>query len=221
MANKAVVLARCPWARSEAEAAYHDAEWGVPSRDPVHLFEMITLEGAQAGLSWSTILNKRAGYRRAFEGFDCARVARFGPKDVERLMGDASIVRNRLKIESTIDNARALCAMRERGESIVELVWSVVDGVPFRNRWGAMSEVPAQTPESKALSKALKGRGFRFVGPTTMYAFMQACGLVNDHLVSCPRHGAVGWAGGCYPSVSALGLVAGSVVRRARANCEP
>ena len=162
---------RCPWARSEAETAYHDTEWGVPSRDPVHLFEMITLEGAQAGLSWSTILNKRDGYRRAFKGFDCAKVARFGPADVERLMGDASIVRNRLKIESTIDNAKALCAMRERGESIAEVVWSVVDGAPVQHRRKAMGEVPAQTAQSKALSKALKSRGFRFVGPTTMYAF--------------------------------------------------
>ncbi len=188
MANKSTPKARCPWASSEADAVYHDTEWGVPSRDETHLFEMITLEGAQAGLSWSTILAKREGYRTLFKGFDATKIARFTPKDVERLMADASIVRNRLKIESTIDNARALCALRERGESLVEVVWSVVGGTPVQNRFRSMSEVPAETPASKALSKALKARGFRFVGPTTMYAFMQACGLVNDHLVSCPRH---------------------------------
>lgn len=188
MANKSTPKARCPWASSEADAVYHDTEWGVPSRDETHLFEMITLEGAQAGLSWSTILAKREGYRTLFKGFDATKIARFTPKDVERLMADASIVRNRLKIESTIDNARALCALRERGESLVEVVWSVVGGTPVQNRFHSMSEVPAETPASKALSKALKARGFRFVGPTTMYAFMQACGLVNDHLVSCPRH---------------------------------
>ena len=180
-------IERCPWARSGAEAVYHDTEWGVPSRDETHLFEMLTLEGAQAGLSWSTILGKRDGYRRLFLGFDAARVARFTPKDVERLMGDASIVRNRLKIESTIDNARALCALHDAGGSLAELAWSVVGGEPIRNRRASMEDLPAQTPESKALSKLLKSRGFRFVGPTTMYAFMQACGLVNDHLVSCPR----------------------------------
>lgn len=188
MANKSTPKARCPWASSEADAVYHDTEWGVPSRDETHLFEMITLEGAQAGLSWSTILAKREGYRTLFKGFDATKIARFTPKDVERLMADASIVRNRLKIESTIDNARAICALRERGESLVEVVWSVVGGTPVQNRFHSMSEVPAETPASKALSKALKARGFRFVGPTTMYAFMQACGLVNDHLVSCPRH---------------------------------
>lgn len=180
-------IERCPWARSGAEAAYHDTEWGVPSRDETHLFEMLTLEGAQAGLSWSTILGKRDGYRRLFEGFDAARVARFKARDVERLMADPSIVRNRLKIESTIDNARALCALHDAGESLAELAWSVVGGEPIRNRRETLKDLPAQTPESKALSKLLKSRGFRFVGPTTMYAFMQACGLVNDHLVSCPR----------------------------------
>ncbi len=190
MANKADQGGRCPWAKSEAEAVYHDTEWGVPSRDETHLFEMITLEGAQAGLSWSTILNKRAGYRTLFKGFDAARVARFTPRDVERLMADASIVRNRLKIESTIDNARALCRVHDAGETLAGLCWSVVGGRPLQNRRASMGDLPAQTPESKALSRLLKSRGFRFVGPTTMYAFMQACGLVNDHLVSCPRHAA-------------------------------
>ena len=181
---------RCDWARTESEAAYHDAEWGGPSQHETHLFEMLTLEGAQAGLSWSTILNKRAGYRRAFRGFDWDRVARFGPRDVERLMNDASIVRNRLKIESTIDNARALRAVHRDGGSLDAIVWDAVGGEAVQNRFRSMAELPAQTDVSKALSKTLKKHGFRFVGPTTVYAFMQACGLVNDHLVSCPRHDA-------------------------------
>lgn len=192
MANKAVLTARCPWAKSEAEAVYHDTEWGVPTRDETHLFEMLTLEGAQAGLSWSTILAKRDGYRRLFEGFDPEKVARFGPRDVERLMADPSIVRNRLKIESTIDNAKALRRVHESGGTLAELAWSVVGGKPLQPRRATLNDLPGQTDESKALSKLLKSRGFRFVGPTTMYAFMQACGLVNDHLVSCPRHKACG-----------------------------
>lgn len=181
-------MQRCGWAKSEAEAAYHDDEWGVPSHDERHLFEMITLEGAQAGLSWSTILNKREGYRRMFKGFDWERVARFGARDIERLMNDASIVRNRLKIESTIENARALRAVHKAGGSLDSIVWEAVGGEPVRNRFRSMSELPAQTEVSKALSKTLKKQGFRFVGPTTVYAFMQACGLVNDHVVTCPRH---------------------------------
>lgn len=183
-------IERCEWARSESEAAYHDAEWGVPSHDETHLFEMLTLEGAQAGLSWSTILNKRAGYRRAFKGFDWDSVARFGPRDVERLMNDASIVRNRLKIESTIDNAKALRAVHNAGGSLDAIVWDAVGGEPVQNRFRGLSDLPAQTEVSKALSKTLKKQGFRFVGPTTVYAFMQACGLVNDHIVACPRHAA-------------------------------
>lgn len=181
---------RCPWAVTDSEVVYHDTEWGAPSRDEKHLFEMLTLEGAQAGLSWSTILNKRAGYRAAFRGFDLAPVARFTGRDVERLMSDASIVRNRLKIESTIDNARALIRLHEAGGTLGAVAWSVVDGRPVTNRFASRRDVPARTPASEALSKALKGYGFRFVGPTTAYAFMQACGLVNDHLVSCPRHAA-------------------------------
>jgi DNA-3-methyladenine glycosylase I len=196
MANKVTSTTRCPWAKSEAEAVYHDTEWGVPSRDETHLFEMITLEGAQAGLSWSTILNKREGYRTLFKGFDPAKVARFTPKDVERLMADASIVRNRLKIESTIDNAKALCRVHDAGDTLADLCWSVVDGQPLQNRRASLKDLPPQTPESKALSKLLKSRGFRFVGPTTMYAFMQACGLVNDHLTTCPRHTACKRKGG-------------------------
>jgi DNA-3-methyladenine glycosylase I len=167
--------------------AYHDEEWGVPSHDERHLFELLVLEGAQAGLSWSTILHKREGYRRAFAGFEVARVARFGPRDVERLLGDSSIVRNRLKIESAIANAQATI---EAG-GLDELVWSFVGGKPFVNRWATLAELPAETDESKAMSKELKRRGFRFVGPTTCYSLMQACGLVNDHTVDCFRYSEV------------------------------
>jgi DNA-3-methyladenine glycosylase I len=165
--------------------AYHDEEWGVPSRDERHLFELLTLEGAQAGLSWSTILGKRDGYRHAFADFDAAAVARFGPGDVERLMGDAGIVRNRLKIESTIANAQAILGLGDGG--LAELVWSFVDGEPRVNRPVRLEEIPAETTESKAMSKELKRRGFRFVGPTVCYAFMQATGLVDDHVTACFR----------------------------------
>ncbi len=159
----------------------------MPSHDERHLFELLVLEGAQAGLSWTTILHKREGYRRAFAGFDPVRLARFGPADVERLVGDAGIVRNRLKIESAIANARATVATG----GLDELLWSTVDGRPIGNRWRSSAEVPAQTRESRVLSKELKRRDFRFVGPTICYALMQACGLVNDHLVGCFRHGEV------------------------------
>jgi DNA-3-methyladenine glycosylase I len=164
--------------------AYHDEEWGVPSHDERHLFELLVLEGAQAGLSWSTILRKREGYRRAFAGFDVQRVARFGARDVERLLGDASIVRNRAKIEAAIANARATLELG----SLAEHVWSFVGGGPVVNRWRSLAEVPAETDESRAMSRDLKRRGFRFVGPTICYAFMQAAGLVNDHTVDCFRH---------------------------------
>jgi DNA-3-methyladenine glycosylase I len=164
--------------------AYHDEEWGAPSRDERHLFEMLVLEGAQAGLSWSTILHKREGYRRAFAGFDAKQVARFGARDVERLMADSGIVRNRLKIESAIANAKAAL---EAG-SLADVVWGFVGGEPKVNDWRKVSEIPAETEESKAMSKELKRRGFRFVGPTVCYAFMQACGLVNDHTVDCFRY---------------------------------
>lgn len=181
---------RCGWATGVLDIVYHDTQWGVPVRDERVLFEMLTLEGAQAGLSWSTILKKREGYRGAFAGFDVEKVARFTDKDVERLMGDASIVRNRLKIASTIDNARALVAMHERGETLSDVLWGYVDHTPIVNGFRSMSELPAQTALSGRMSKDLKKRGFRFVGPTIMYALMQACGLVNDHLVTCPRHSA-------------------------------
>jgi DNA-3-methyladenine glycosylase I len=180
---------RCAWAPESDPAylAYHDEEWGVPLHDDTHLFEMLTLEGAQAGLSWATILHKREGYRRAFAAFDVERVARFGPRDVERLLGDASIVRNRLKIESAIANAQATI---EAG-GLDELLWSFVGGKPLVNRWATLADMPAETDESRAMSKELKRRGFRFVGPTTCYSLMQACGLVNDHTVDCFRYSEV------------------------------
>jgi DNA-3-methyladenine glycosylase I len=181
---------RCEWAGSDPlMVAYHDEEWGVPSRDERHLFELLTLEGAQAGLSWSTILRKREGYRSAFAGFDADTVARFGTSDVERLLGDAGIVRNRLKIESTIANAHAVLAVREERGSFADYVWEFVGGEPIRNGWKELAEIPAETAESRTMSKELKGRGFRFVGPTICYAFMQATGLVDDHVTSCFRYG--------------------------------
>ncbi|MBL4809116.1 MAG: DNA-3-methyladenine glycosylase I [Phycisphaerales bacterium] len=179
---------RCAWAKGEADIVYHDTEWGVPNRDEHHLFEMLTLEGAQAGLSWSTILNKRAGYRKLFKRFDPKKVARFTQDDVERLMLDASIVRNRLKIESTVSNAKAVLVLYAQGTSLSALMWSYVDDAPIVNRYETLKELPAQTELSKFISKDLKKRGFGFVGPTIVYAMMQACGMVNDHVVGCPRH---------------------------------
>jgi DNA-3-methyladenine glycosylase I len=186
MSRRSVATSRCSWAPEgdPLYLAYHDEEWGVPSRDDRHLFEMLTLEGAQAGLSWATILKKREGYRKAFAGFDAAKVARFDRRKVERLMQDPGIVRNRLKIESTIANARAVLEL----DSLSDYLWSFVDGSPIQNRWRTLAELPAETSESKAMSKDLKRRGFRFVGPTVCYAFMQAVGLVNDHVVSCFRY---------------------------------
>ncbi len=176
-------MSRCAWVPESDPlyVAYHDEEWGVPSHDERHLFEMLVLEGAQA---WSTILRKREGYRKAFAGFEVAKVARFGPRDIERLMGDAGIVRNRLKVESAIANALATLEL----ESLDELLWSFVDGKPLQNRFRRLTDIPAETAESKAMSKELKRLGFRFVGPTVCYAFMQACGLVNDHTVDCFRY---------------------------------
>jgi DNA-3-methyladenine glycosylase I len=179
---------RCEWAGDSPEmVGYHDEEWGVPSHDERHLFELLTLEGAQAGLSWSTILRKREGYRRAFSSFDPEAVARFGDADVERLLANASIVRHRGKIESTIDNARALVLLRD-DQPFTDYVWSFVDGAPRVNAWRRLADLPAETDESRELSRDLRGRGFRFVGPTTLYAFMQAAGLVNDHVVDCFRY---------------------------------
>ena len=179
-------MKRCAWVpeADPAYVAYHDAEWGVPSHDDRHLFEMLTLEGAQAGLSWSTILHKREGYRKAFAKFDIERVARFTKRDVERLLADPGIVRNRLKVESTVNNAQRVLEL----ESLGDYLWEFVDGAPIVNRWRRLADIPAETAESKAMSKDLKKRGFRFVGPTVCYAFMQATGLVNDHVVDCFRY---------------------------------
>ncbi|MSO38337.1 MAG: DNA-3-methyladenine glycosylase I [Acidimicrobiia bacterium] len=168
--------------------AYHDDEWGVPVHDDRRLFEKITLEGAQAGLSWSTILNKRDGYRAAFAAFDPAKVARFTDARVARLMADPSIVRNRMKIESTVTNAAAVLRVQREEGSLDAYMWGWVDGVPVVNRWKRLADVPAQNPLSKAISVDMKRRGFRFVGPTTIYSMMQAVGMVNDHIVNCPRH---------------------------------
>ncbi|HYI74241.1 MAG TPA: DNA-3-methyladenine glycosylase I [Gaiellaceae bacterium] len=182
-------VTRCEWAAGSSELmlAHHDDEWGVPSHDDVHLFEMLTLEGAQAGLSWSTILNKRQGYRRAFAGFDPAKVAAFGATDVERLLSDPGIVRNRLKVESTVNNAARVLEVQEADGSFDAYLWSFVDGEPIVNHWPSLEEIPAETELSKAISKDLKRRGFRFVGPTVMYAFMQSVGMVDDHTDDCFR----------------------------------
>ena len=186
LARLRAVPDRCAWAPLDDERylAYHDEEWGVPSHDERHLFEMLTLEGAQAGLSWRTILYKREGYRKAFAGFDPARVAKFAPAKIERVLTDPSIVRNRLKVESTVANARAIVAL---DGSLDELLWSFVDGSPVIGRWRGMGTIPAETPASHAMSKELKRRGFRFVGPTVCYSLMQATGLVNDHVARCFR----------------------------------
>ena len=186
----------CPWCLGHEEyIEYHDREWGVPSYDPQHLFEMLILEGAQAGLSWLTILRKRDGYRRAFEGFDATRIAAYGETEVARLLADPGIVRNRLKVNAAIGNARAFLEL-QAGEGLASLLWSFVDGRPVQNRWRKLEQVPASTSVSDAMSRELKRRGFRFVGSTICYAFMQSVGMVNDHLVSCPRYGEVAVLGG-------------------------
>ncbi|MEL6374209.1 MAG: DNA-3-methyladenine glycosylase I [Pseudomonadota bacterium] len=181
---------RCPWpGKDPLYITYHDTEWGVPSGDDRALFEKLTLEGFQAGLSWITILRKRENFRTAFANFDPHVIADYGDEDVARLMGDPGIVRNRAKIEATISNAKALLALQEE-QSLARFLWDFFEDGPELNAWETMAQVPAQTPRSKAVSKALKARGFRFVGPTTVYAFMQSHGMVNDHLVSCHRHAA-------------------------------
>lgn len=189
--NKAPAIERCPWPGIDDPiyAHYHDSEWGVPLTDDRALFEKLVLEGFQSGLSWLTILKKRENFRQAFHGFDAARIAKYGDKDIARLMGDAGIVRNRMKIEATIDNAKAYLALSKQ-LPFSRFVWSHLDGPPLQNRLTTLRDAPAQTDVSKRLSKALKANGFRFVGPTTVYAFMQSSGMVNDHLVACPRHSA-------------------------------
>jgi len=175
---------RCGWAQGDEYVAYHDTEWGVPERDPRRLFEFVVLEGAQAGLSWSTILAKRDGYRRNFADFDPVAVADFTSGDVERCLTDPGIVRNRAKVAAAVGNARAWLEL----DDPVDHLWSFVDGRPVQNRWPTLDEVPGSTAASEAMSRDLKRRGFRFVGPTICYALMQACGLVNDHVTSCFRH---------------------------------
>lgn len=182
-----MTIRRCSWPRTELDIAYHDREWGVPEHDDRALFELLTLEGAQAGLSWSTILKKRDAYREAFANFDAARVARFTPARVEKLMANTGIVRNRLKIESTITNAAAFLRVAEVEGSFDRYVWQFVGGTPLQSH-RRHGEIPATTPESDAMSKDLKKRGFRFVGSTICYAFMQAAGMVNDHTIDCFRH---------------------------------
>jgi len=181
------VTVRCDWVPVEEPlyVAYHDDEWGVPSHDDGHLFELLTLEGAQAGLSWLTILRKREGYRRAFADFDAEAVARFTKRDVQRLLADTGIVRNRLKVESAVNNAQRVLEVREELGSLDAYLWSFVDREPIVGSWQSVREIPSETAESRALSKDLKKRGFRFVGPTVCYAFMQATGLVDDHTVAC------------------------------------
>ncbi len=181
-------LRRCAWVGSEPlYVSYHDEEWGVPVHDDRLLFEFLVLEGAQAGLSWLTILRKREGYRRAFAGLEPAAVAAFGPADVERLLADSGIVRNRLKIGAAIDNARAFLQVQEEFGSFDAYVWGFVGGETIHNEWRTMAQIPAKTPEAERMSADLKKRGFRFVGPTICYAHMQATGMVNDHTVDCYR----------------------------------
>jgi DNA-3-methyladenine glycosylase I len=183
-------ITRCKWAEGVSldYIEYHDKEWGVPVYDDRVQFEFLLLEGAQAGLSWSTILNKRDGYRKAFADFDVEKVARFTKKRIEKLLQDPAIVRNRLKVESAVTNAQAFIAVQEEFGSFSTYIWSFVDGTPIQNRFSKDSDVPATSPESDALSKDLKKRGFRFVGSTIVYAHMQATGLVNDHVTGCFRH---------------------------------
>ena len=187
-------MPRCPWAATEPNITYHDEEWGVPVHDDRLLFEFLILEGAQAGLSWTTILNKRDNYRKAFDGFRPEKIARYGARDVKRLLGDAGIVRNRLKIVAAIENAKTFLAVRKEFGTFDAYLWSFVGGKPIQNRWQRMADVPARTAESDAMSRDLQRRGFKFVGSTICYALMQATGMVNDHLVTCPRHAQLGGA---------------------------
>ena len=183
-------MPRCPWATTEPAIAYHDEEWGVPVHDDRRLFEFLVLEGAQAGLSWIIILKKRENYRKAFDGFRADKIARYGARDVKRLLADSGIVRNRLKIAATVENAKALLRLQHE-TTLDAYLWSFVGGQPKQNRWRSLSQVPARTVESDAMSRDLVRRGFKFVGSTICYALMQATGMVNDHLVTCPRHAAL------------------------------
>jgi DNA-3-methyladenine glycosylase I len=185
-------LKRCPWPKQDPlYVAYHDEEWGVPEYDDRALYEKLVLDGFQAGLSWITILRKRDNFRRAFDGFEPEKIARYTPRKVEKLMQDAGIVRNRLKIEGTVLSARAYLEAMEKGPGFSRLLWDFLGGQPKVNHFRSVSQVPAETPLSRKISKELAGRGFKFVGPTIVYAFMQATGMVNDHVVSCHRHAAL------------------------------
>jgi DNA-3-methyladenine glycosylase I len=190
-------MPRCPWATTEPAIRYHDNEWGVPLHDDRALFEFVILEGAQAGLSWNTILKKRENYRTALDNFRPEKIARYGARDVKRLLGDAGIVRNKLKIAATIQNAKAFLALQKEMTSFDQYLWSFVDGKQKQNRWRRMAQVPARTAESDAMSGDLLRRGFKFVGSTICYALMQATGMVNDHLVTCPRHAELSGKSSC------------------------
>lgn len=185
-------MPRCPWATTEPNITYHDEEWGVPVHDDRWLFEFLILEGAQAGLSWTTILKKRENYRKAFDAFRPEKIARYGKREMQRLLLDDGIVRNRLKIAATIENAKMFLVVRKELGTFDAYLWSFVGWKPIQNRWRSMAEVPAHTAESDAMSRDLLRRGFKFVGSTICYALMQATGMVNDHLVTCPRHAALG-----------------------------
>jgi len=185
-------MQRCPWATTEPAITYHDEEWGVPVHDDRVLFEFLILEGAQAGLSWNTILKKRENYRKALDGFRPEKIARYGKRDAQRLLHNDGIVRNRLKIAATIENAKRFRKVREEFASFDAYLWTFVGGKPIQNRWRTLADVPARTAESDAMSRDLLRRGFKFVGSTICYAFMQATGMVNDHLVTCPRYAELG-----------------------------
>jgi len=182
-------MKRCEWAnKNDLEQSYHDNEWGVPIHDDRSLFEFLILEGAQAGLSWSTILRKREGYRKAFDNFDARKISRYSKSDVSRLLANPEIIRNRLKIDATITNARAFLRVQKQFGSFNRYIWQFVNGRPIQNSWRKMTDIPSNTPESEAMSRDLQKRGFKFVGTTVCYAFMQAVGMVNDHVVSCFRY---------------------------------
>jgi DNA-3-methyladenine glycosylase I len=191
MTSKSIDVERCPWAKNELSLRYHDEEWGVPQHDDRTLFEFLILEGAQAGLSWDTILKKREAYRAAFDQFDAETVAGYDARKVARLLADPGIVRNRLKVAAAIGNARAYLAVREEAGGFGPYLWQFVEGRPTINRWKSFDQVPSRTAASDAMSKDLKSRGFKFVGSTICYALMQAVGMVNDHLVGCFRHAAL------------------------------
>lgn len=185
-------MERCPWCEGfDLYREYHDTEWGVPLRDDRALFELLILEGVQAGLSWATVLKKREGYRRAFDGFDPARIASYDDEKVASLLADPGIIRNRAKVAATIQNARSFLALTANGTSFSDFLWQFVGGTPVQNQWVSLKEVPSRTAAADAMSKALLKAGFKFVGPTICYAFMQASGMVNDHLKSCPRYAEV------------------------------